>query len=82
MKYWMSLGPSSLLDLFRYLLNEGIWVLPPAPLKGLSKLEPAASEALRVCSAVQPARATGIECWVHERAIARVVVARAGIVDA
>lgn len=32
--------------------------------------------------APQPARATGSECWVHERAIARVVFARAGIVDA
>lgn len=55
-----------------------------APLKGLSKLDVGASEpeTLRVCIAVQPARAMGSECWVHERAIAREVVARAGIVDA
>lgn len=51
------------------------------PLKGLLN-EAGASEALRVCMAVQPARATGSECWVHVRAIARVVEASAGIVAA
>lgn len=49
------------------------------PLKGLSNDE---AEALRVCMAVQPARAMGMGWAVHERAIARVVLARAGIVDA
>lgn len=49
------------------------------PLKGLSNDD---AEALRVCSAVQPARATGSWWAVHERASARVVLARAGIVDA
>lgn len=57
----------------------------PWPLKGLSKLEVECTsepEMLRDCTAVQPARATGKECCVHERAIARVAFARAGIVDA
>jgi len=47
-------------------------------LKGLSKDE---AEALRACTAVQPARATGNWCAVHERARVRVVWARAGIVS-
>lgn len=49
------------------------------PLKGLSNEE---AEALRACRAVQPALATGNWWAVHERAIAREVLARAGIVDA
>jgi hypothetical protein len=48
------------------------------PLKGLLNED----VTLRVCTAVQPARATGIECWFHVRAIARVVEASAGIVEA
>lgn len=51
------------------------------PLKGLLN-EDVASETLRVCTAVQPARATGNECWIHVRAIARVVEVSAGIVEA
>jgi hypothetical protein len=78
MKYWKTLGPVSP-PLFLYAANEGILVESWAPLKGLSKEE---AEALRVCSAVQPALATGNWWAVHERAIARVVLARAGIVDA
>jgi hypothetical protein len=57
----------------------------PWPLKGLSKLDvdcTSEPEMLRDCMAVQPARATGSEWCVHERAIARVAFARAGIVDA
>lgn len=53
----------------------------PWPLKGLSNEDVAwTSETLRVCIAVQPTRATGIECCVHVRAIAREVFASAGIV--
>tara|TARA_R110002003_G_scaffold58_7_gene5180 strand:- start:10015 stop:10506 length:492 start_codon:yes stop_codon:yes gene_type:complete len=78
MKYWNTLGPVSP-PLFLYAANEGILVVSGEPLKGLSNDE---AEALRVCSAVQPARATGNWWAVHERAIARVVLARAGIVDA
>lgn len=48
-------------------------------LKGLSNDD---AEALRDCTAVQPARATGSECAVHERAIARLLVARTGIMRA
>lgn len=51
------------------------------PLKGLLN-EAEASETLRVWPAAQAARATGSECCVHERAIARVVEASAGIVTA
>jgi hypothetical protein len=78
MKYWKILGPVSP-PLFLYAANDGILVESVLPLKGLSNEE---AEALRVCSAVQPARATGNGWAVHERAIARVVWARAGIVDA
>jgi hypothetical protein len=78
MKYWNTLGPVSP-PLLRYAANEGILVESLEPLKGLSNEE---AEALRVCSAVQPALATGNWWAVHERAIARVVWARAGIVDA
>jgi hypothetical protein len=78
MKYWNTLGPVSP-PLLLYAANEGILVESLEPLKGLSNEE---AEALRVCSAVQPARATGNWWAVHERAIARVVLARAGIVDA
>jgi hypothetical protein len=79
MKYWKTLGPVSP-PLLLYAANEGILVESGLPLKGLSNEE---AEALRVCRAVQPAaRATGIWCAVHERAMARVVLARAGIVDA
>lgn len=57
-------------------------MLLPTPLKGLSNEDVACtSETLRVCMAEQPARATGSEWAVHERAIARVELARAGIVD-
>jgi hypothetical protein len=79
MKYWKTLGPVSP-PLFLYAANEGILVVSGPPLKGLSNEE---AEALRVCRAVVPAaRATGIWWAVHERAMARVVLARAGIVDA
>ncbi|KAH9874799.1 hypothetical protein IAQ61_003989 [Plenodomus lingam] len=77
MKYWNTLGPVSP-PLFLYAANEGIFVESGLwLLKGLSKLE---AEAARVWMAVQPARATGNWCAVHERAIARVLVARTGIV--
>jgi hypothetical protein len=78
MKYWNTLGPVSP-PLLLYASNEGILVESLEPLKGLSNEE---AEALRVCRAVQPALATGNWWAVHERAIARVVLARAGIVDA
>jgi hypothetical protein len=77
MKYWKTLGPVSP-PLLLYAANDGILVVSAAPLKGLSNDE---AEALRVCRAVQPALATGNWWAVHERAIARVVLARAGIVD-
>lgn len=54
-------------------------MLSALPLKGLSNDD---AEALRVCMAVQPARATGIWWAVHDRATARALLARAGIVDA
>ena len=55
----------------------------PAPLNGLSNEDVGdASERLRVCIEAQDARATGNWWAVHVRAIARVVWARAGIVDA
>lgn len=54
-------------------------MLSALPLKGLSNDE---AEALRVCMAVQPARATGIWWAVHDRATARALLARAGIVGA
>ena len=77
-KYWKTLGPVSP-PLLLYAANDGILVESGEPLKGLSNEE---AEALRLCMAVQPARATGMWWAVHERAIARVVLARAGIVDA
>jgi hypothetical protein len=55
MKYWNTLGPVSP-PLLRYAANEGILVESLEPLKGLSNED---AEALRVCSAVQPAFATG-----------------------
>ena len=54
-------------------------MLSAVPLKGLSNDD---AEALRVCMAVQPARATGIWWAVHDRATARALLARAGIVGA
>jgi hypothetical protein len=54
-------------------------VLSALPLKGLSNED---AEALRVCMAVTPALAAGIWCAVHERATARALLARAGIVGA
>jgi hypothetical protein len=77
-KYWNTLGPVSP-PLFLYAANDGILVESGVLLKGLSNDD---AEALRDCTAVQPARATGRECAVHERAIARVLVARAGMVRA
>jgi hypothetical protein len=78
-KYWNTFGPVSP-PLFRYAAKLGILVESVLPLKGLSNED---AEALRVCMAVQPAaRATGMLWAVHERAMARVVLARAGIVDA
>lgn len=78
MKYWKTFVVVSPL-LFLYGLKSGILVESAEPLKGLSNED---AEALRVWSAVQPARAMGIWWAVHERAMARVVLARAGIVDA
>lgn len=78
MKYWKTLVLCSPF-LLRYAAKEGILVLSALPLKGLSNED---AEALRVCMAVTPARATGIWCAVHERATARALLARAGIVGA
>lgn len=77
MKYWNTFGPVSP-PLFLYAAKDGILVDSAEALKGLSNDD----EALRVCRAVQPARTAGIWWAVHERASARVVLARAGIVDA
>ena len=78
MKYWKTLVLCSPF-LFLYAAKEGILVLSALPLKGLSNDD---AEALRVCMAVQPARATGIWWAVHDRATARALLARAGIVGA
>ena len=79
MKYWKTLVLCSP-PLFRYAAKEGILVESWGPgLKGLSNDD---AEALRIWMAEAPALATGSWWAVHERAIARVVLARAGIVDA
>jgi hypothetical protein len=78
MKYWKTLAPCSP-PLFRYAAKEGILVESGLLLKGLSNDD---AEALRIWMAEAPALATGSWWAVHERAIARVVLARAGIVDA
>jgi hypothetical protein len=68
--------------LLLYAEKSGILDAEPAPLKGLSNDDEACASdvALRVCMAADEARATGSWCAVHVRAIARVVLARAGIV--
>jgi hypothetical protein len=78
-KYEKTRGPVSPPDLFLYAAKEGILVVLASPLKGESKL---VVVWLRVCMAAHDARATGNWWAVHVRAIARVVWARAGIVDA